>query len=67
MKELCLKCREDGFCQFEREAGKIAQMANKDSITISSALEEIAALRIYARGKRFCPNINNVNPRIKGL
>jgi hypothetical protein len=67
MKELCSRCKQDGFCQFEKEADKIANLANSDRINSASALEAIAEMRIYARKKRLCPNINRVNPRIKEL
>ncbi|MFH1187008.1 MAG: hypothetical protein V1697_02415 [Candidatus Levyibacteriota bacterium] len=67
MKELCFKCQEKGFCEFEKKAKEIARMANSKEVNPSHAINEIANLRHFAREERLCPNINRVNPQIKGL
>ncbi|PIY94266.1 MAG: hypothetical protein CO135_00940 [Candidatus Levybacteria bacterium CG_4_9_14_3_um_filter_35_16] len=67
MKELCPKCKINGFCQFKKEAQEIAQMANSGEILKIHASETIAELRHFARDKWLCPNINKVNPKIKDL
>lgn len=60
---LCSDCIPLGKCRFSQDANEIA-------VTKMAPLkknETIAKMRIDARNRKQCPNINDVNPKIEGL
>jgi len=67
MKELCLHCKPLGHCVFEKAANGIADEFNKGNVKFDDVRIQIMEMRVNARNDLNCPNINNVNPKIKGL